>query len=95
MLRVYTNTPTLECGYASTPYIVFDIQAVERASAGSAGPPAGGAGPVGGGHATGADADRLLAAARDAQDDCAADSPDRDRIRTAAQLLGPRPAYTS
>ena len=35
-----------------------------------------------------ADADRLLAAARDAPDGCAADSPDRDRITAAAQLLG-------
>ena len=36
-----------------------------------------------------ADADRLLATARHAQAGCAADSPDRDRIVAAAQLLGP------
>ena len=36
-----------------------------------------------------ADADRLLAQARAAQAACAADSPDRDRIGAAAQLLGP------
>ena len=35
-----------------------------------------------------ADADRLLAAARDTQAACAADSPDRGRIVAAAQLLG-------
>ena len=35
-----------------------------------------------------ADADRLLAQARAAQAACAADSPDRDRIVAAAQLLG-------
>ena len=35
-----------------------------------------------------ADADRLLATARHAQAGCAADSPDRDRIVAAAQLLG-------
>ena len=35
-----------------------------------------------------ADADRLLAAARDVQDDCAADSPERGQIVAAAQLLG-------
>ena len=35
-----------------------------------------------------ADADRLLAAARDTQDDCAADSPERGQIVAAAQLLG-------
>ena len=36
-----------------------------------------------------ADADRLLAAARDAQAGCAADSPERGQIGAAAQLLGP------
>ena len=35
-----------------------------------------------------ADADRLLAAARDAQAGCAADSPERGQIVAAAQLLG-------
>ena len=35
----------------------------------------------------GADADRLLAAARDAQDGCVADSPARGQIVAAAQLL--------